>query len=75
MKLILKFSLLLSAAYDKSAAIIDIRSPSEVHRWKLSADVEKVEWNPHKPQEFLVSSEDGMVKKFDNCFELCKSYR
>jgi len=52
-------NLLLSSSYDKSAVIIDIRSPSEVYRWKLTADVEKVEWNPHKAQEFLVSTEDG----------------
>merc|ERR1711879_540637 len=59
-------NLLLSSSYDKSAVIIDIRSPSEVYRWKLTADVEKVEWDPHKAQEFLVSTEDGIVKKFDN---------
>merc|ERR1712137_1200759 len=59
-------NLLLSAGYDKSAAIVDIRTPGELYRWNLSADVEKVEWNPHRTQEFLVSSEDGMVKKFDS---------
>lgn len=59
-------SLLLCASYDKTASIIDIRSPSEVYRWKLTADVERVEWNYHKPQEFLVSTEDGLVKKFDS---------
>jgi WD40 repeat protein len=59
-------SLLLTAAYDKTATIVDIRAPGEAYRWKLSADVEKVEWNPHRAQEFLVSTEDGMVKKYDS---------
>ena len=44
---------------------MDIRSPSEVLRWKLSADVERVEWNHFCPQEFFVSTEDGFVTCFD----------
>jgi len=59
-------NLLLSAAYDKTASIVDIRSPNQVYRWKLTADVEVVEWNVHKPQEFFISSEDGIVQCFDS---------
>lgn len=58
--------MLLSAAFDKSAVLVDIRSPTEVLRWKLSADVEKVEWNSFHPQEFFVSTEDGFVTCYDS---------
>jgi periodic tryptophan protein 1 len=59
-------SLLLTAAYDKTASIVDVRSPNQVYKWKLTADVEQVQWDNHRPQEFLVSSEDGMIQCFDS---------
>ena len=38
---------LLSAAFDKKAALVDVRAPDAVRTWALTADVERVVWNPH----------------------------
>lgn len=48
------------------AAQADARTPQgDPARWKVSADVEALTWNPHDPTCFLVSSEDGIVAHFD----------
>ena len=59
-------NLLLTASYDKSAVVVDARSPNQPHRWTVSSDVETAQWNPHCPQQFFVTTEDGFVTCFDS---------
>ena len=56
---------LLSAAFDKKAALLDVRAPDAVRTWALTADVERVVWNPHDPNYFVASAEDGTLRCFD----------
>lgn len=58
-------SVLLSGAYDQRCCILDVRSPEKVSAFKVSADVECVQWDPHHAERFYVSTEDGIVKCFD----------
>lgn len=44
----------------------DARTPhGDPARWRVTADVEALIWNPHDPTCFLVSSEDGIVAHYD----------
>lgn len=44
----------------------DARTPQgDPARWKVTADVEALCWNPHDPTCFLVSCEDGVVAQYD----------
>jgi hypothetical protein len=45
---------MLSGAYDRTAAVFDIRAPKAVASWRLTADVEAAQWNPFAPQYYLV---------------------
>eukprot|EP00245_Coleochaete_scutata_P003973 TRINITY_DN16082_c0_g1_i1.p1 TRINITY_DN16082_c0_g1~~TRINITY_DN16082_c0_g1_i1.p1 ORF type:complete len:236 (+),score=37.62 TRINITY_DN16082_c0_g1_i1:56-709(+) len=59
-------TVLLSGSFDRTAALTDTRVPS--HKpitWALSADVECLAWDPHVPHEFVVSTEDGLVRCHD----------
>jgi len=56
---------MLSGSFDKTAAVLDARVPDVVGRFNLSADVETLTWNPHSPNLFLVSTEDGRVSCHD----------
>lgn len=56
---------LLSGSYDKTICIFDSRSPSDVVRASVSADLESVRWNPWREHNFFVSMEDGLVQSFD----------
>ena len=47
-------TVMLSGAYDRTAAVYDIRAPKAVASWKLTADVEAAQWNPFAPQYYLV---------------------
>jgi len=58
-------TVLLTGSYDKRVCAFDSRSPQAISEWKLTADVECLKWNPHKPELFYVSTEDGLVKCFD----------
>ena len=55
---------LLSAAFDEGGAA-DVRAPDAVRTWALTADVERVVWNPHDPNYFVASAEDGTLRCFD----------
>ena len=50
---------MLSGAYDRTAAVLDVRAPKAVSTWTLSADVEAARWNPFAPQYFLVRRDRG----------------
>lgn len=56
---------LLTGGYDRRVCIVDNKSKSISHTWKLPADIESVAWNPHEPNIFLASAEDGSVTAFD----------
>uniref|UniRef100_A0A6A7GAT3 WD40 repeat-containing protein n=1 Tax=Hirondellea gigas TaxID=1518452 RepID=A0A6A7GAT3_9CRUS len=58
--------ILLSGGYDQKVAVFDSRSQnSNVRRFTVDSDVEKVVWNPHNPAYFAVSTEKGSVLYFD----------
>jgi periodic tryptophan protein 1 len=54
-------NILLSGSFDKTVCILDVRHQKPVASWRVSADVESIEWNVHSPKFFLVSTEDGNV--------------
>lgn len=59
-------TVLLSGGFDKTAAVVDMRSPQQpALTWQVSADVECAAWDPHAPQYFVVSTEDGLVRCHD----------
>lgn len=62
-------ALLLSGGFDRRLFLSDLRSPdtnaSGVSSWKVGSDVEALAWNPHDPNTFVVSTEDGKVSIFD----------
>ncbi|KAF3321397.1 Periodic tryptophan protein 1 [Carex littledalei] len=57
--------LLLSGSFDKSVALMDMKSSNESGRWSVDADVESIAWDPHNEHAFVVSLENGMVQCFD----------
>lgn len=60
-------SVLLTAAFDKSARVVDARAPGSLSLCvaNLPADAEDAIWNPAASTEAFVSSEDGTVLKVD----------
>ncbi|KAH7519987.1 hypothetical protein FEM48_Zijuj08G0095800 [Ziziphus jujuba var. spinosa] len=57
---------LLSGSFDHSVVMKDGRIPSHSgYRWKVTADVESLGWDPHTEHSFVVSLEDGTLKGFD----------
>jgi len=52
---------LLTGAFDKTANVLDCRSPNEFKSWKLTGECEEVMWDKHSPYNFFVSSDDGIV--------------
>ncbi|KAL1920972.1 uncharacterized protein VTP21DRAFT_11607 [Calcarisporiella thermophila] len=58
-------TVMLTASYDKTVAAFDSRAPESVSSWKLSADPECVRWDPFAPESFFVSTELGLVHKYD----------
>jgi len=57
--------ILLSGSFDRQVSILDARYPQMANSATLGADVEAIEWNVHSPQQFLASSEDGLVYCYD----------
>jgi periodic tryptophan protein 1 len=47
-------SVVLTGAYDRTAAVFDVRAPTKIAAWTLTADVEAARWNPFSPQYYLV---------------------
>ncbi|KAK4201243.1 WD40-repeat-containing domain protein [Triangularia verruculosa] len=59
-------TVLLSGSYDRTAAIADMRAPGEQPmRVGVESDIETVRWDPHDPNFFYVSTENGIVHYFD----------
>ena len=59
-------TVLLSGSYDRTVALADMRAPDELpRRAGVESDVENVKWDPHDPNCFFVSTENGIVHYFD----------
>ncbi|KAH8602586.1 WD40-repeat-containing domain protein [Bisporella sp. PMI_857] len=59
-------TVLLSGSYDRTVVAADMRAPdAKVPRWGVESDVETVRWNPHDPNFFFVSTENGIIHYHD----------
>ena len=59
-------TILLSGSYDRTVVAADMRAPDAiVPRWGVESDVENVMWDPHEPNYFYVSTENGIVHYHD----------
>jgi len=59
-------TVLLSGSYDRTVAIADMRAPTEQPmRVGVESDVENVRWDPHDPNYFYVSTENGIIHYHD----------
>jgi periodic tryptophan protein 1 len=57
---------LLSGSYDRTVAWADMRAPDDKKpRWGVESDVENVRWDPHDPNYFYVSTENGIIHFHD----------
>lgn len=59
-------TVLLSGSYDRTIVAADMRAPDEkVPRWGVESDVEMVRWDPHDPNYFYVTTENGVIHYHD----------
>lgn len=59
-------TMLLSGSYDRTVVVADMRAPdARVPRWGVESDVETVTWNPHDPNQFYITTENGIVHAND----------
>ena len=59
-------TVLLSGSYDRTVVAADMRAPdSQVPRWGVESDVESVRWDPHDPNFFYISTENGIIHYHD----------
>ncbi len=59
-------TVLLSGSYDRTIVAADMRAPdAKAPRWGVESDVENVRWDPHDPNFFYVSTENGMIHYHD----------
>ncbi|KAI3329391.1 WD40 repeat-like protein [Xylariaceae sp. AK1471] len=59
-------TVLLSGSYDRTVVAADMRAPdAKVPRWGVESDVENIKWDPHDPNFFYVSTENGIIHYFD----------
>ncbi|KAH8700699.1 putative rRNA processing protein Pwp1 [Talaromyces proteolyticus] len=59
-------TVLLSGSYDRSIVAADMRTPeAKVARWSVASDVETVRWDIHDPNFFYVTTDTGIVYKYD----------
>lgn len=59
-------TVLLSGSYDRTVVAADMRAPdAKAPRWGVESDVEQVRWDPHDPNLFFVSTENGAVHYHD----------
>ncbi|KAK4698087.1 periodic tryptophan protein 1, partial [Lecanoromycetidae sp. Uapishka_2] len=55
-------TVLLSGSYDRTVVTADMRAPeAKVPRWGVESDVETVTWDPHDPNYFYVTTENGII--------------
>ena len=59
-------TVLLSGSYDRTVVAADMRAPeAKAPRWGVESDVENVRWDPHDPNYFYVSTENGIIHYHD----------
>jgi len=59
-------TILLSGSYDRTVVAADMRAPdATAPRWGVESDVETVKWDPHNPNNFYVSTENGILHHHD----------
>lgn len=59
-------TVLLSGSYDRTIVAADMRAPdAKMPRWGVESDVENVRWDPHDPNFFFVSTENGVIHYHD----------
>jgi periodic tryptophan protein 1 len=59
-------TVLLSGSYDRTVVAADMRAPDAVApRWGVESDVETVRWDPHNPDFFYISTENGVIHYHD----------
>ena len=59
-------SVLLSGSYDRTVVAADMRAPeAKAPKWGVESDVEGIQWDPHDPNYFYISTESGMVHLHD----------
>ncbi|KAL8689272.1 MAG: hypothetical protein Q9218_005024, partial [Villophora microphyllina] len=60
-------TVLLSGSYDRTVCAADMRATedSQIPRWGTESDVETVMWDPHFPNQFYVSTENGLLHLHD----------
>jgi periodic tryptophan protein 1 len=59
-------TVLLSGSYDRTVVAGDMRAPdAKAPRWGVESDVESVRWDPHDPNMFYISTENGIVHYHD----------
>ncbi|KAF2146598.1 uncharacterized protein K452DRAFT_355077 [Aplosporella prunicola CBS 121167] len=59
-------TVLLSGSYDRTAVAADMRAPeAKAPRWGVESDVEQVRWDPHDPNFFYISTENGVIHYHD----------
>lgn len=59
-------TILLSGSYDRTVVAADMRAPdAKAPRWGVESDVESVRWDPHDPNYFYISTENGIIHFHD----------
>ncbi|KAK2039102.1 WD domain-containing protein [Colletotrichum somersetense] len=59
-------TVLLSGSYDRTVVAADMRAPeAKAPRWGVESDVENIRWDPHDPNYFYVSTENGIIHFHD----------
>ncbi|PMD52098.1 WD40 repeat-like protein [Hyaloscypha bicolor E] len=59
-------TVLLSGSYDRTVVAADMRAPdAKVPSWGVESDVETVRWDPHDPNFFYISTENGIIHYHD----------
>ncbi|KAJ5565708.1 RRNA processing protein Pwp1 [Penicillium sp. DV-2018c] len=58
-------TILLSGSYDRTVVAADMRAPDAQARWGVDTDVECVRWDMHDPNFFYVTTDGGMVYRYD----------
>ncbi|KAM5355784.1 hypothetical protein ACJ41O_002430 [Fusarium nematophilum] len=62
----LESTVLLSGSYDRTVVAADMRAPdAKPSRWGVESDVENIRWDPHDPNFFFVSTENGVIHYHD----------
>jgi periodic tryptophan protein 1 len=59
-------TILLSGSYDRTVVAADMRAPdAKAPRWQVASDVENLRWDIHDSNYFYVTTDNGIVYKYD----------